>query len=98
MTKFRMKKKKKQRGRNDIGSLIVACPTGKPLVPSNYKSGNTSLRRYCRNLNNREEWKRTERRTKTTYGFKPWPIIERSTEVVERPSEEQVGSHEDGRK
>ena len=71
------------------------CGPGEKLVPSYYKRDGTYVRGHCAMNSIHEKWKPIERRRQTTYGLKPLPHIERTTEIIERPNENPTDADQD---
>lgn len=71
------------------------CGPREKWVPGYYKRDGTYVRGYCAENKNHVEWKPIERRRQTTYGLKPLPHIERTTEIIERPNENPTDANQD---
>jgi hypothetical protein len=71
------------------------CGSGQKWVPGYYKRDGTYVHGYCAGNINKKHWNQVERRRKTTVGLSPWPHIERSTEIIEKPAEEHTVANHD---
>ena len=71
------------------------CGPGQKWVLGYYKRDGTYVQGYCAGNKKKKDWNQVERRRKTTIGLSPWPHIERSTEIIEKPAEEHTVANHD---
>lgn len=102
MLDFKKQKKSSKKVRGfDRKSPIVPeekhdCGPRRKLVPRYRKEDGTYVKGHCSEIGNEDEWHQVERRRKTTYGLKPLPHFEITTEIIEKPGVEHKESNQDG--